>query len=217
MPALSNTLLTLESRATTGTTHARSLRRNGKIPGILFGHGAPSLPITLNARALDDIIHACGKSHLLTITIDGKTQDTALLRDLQRDPVTHRITHADLQRISATESTNAKLPIAVVGTPEGAKQGGVLDVLLHYIEVRGPVNALPETLEIDVTALRIHDHIIAAQVKLPATFTILTPPETIIITIEAPRTAVEAAPAAPPAAEVPTVAQAKSEGKTDTK
>jgi large subunit ribosomal protein L25 len=211
-------VLALESRTKTGSSPARALRRNGKVPGILFGHGTPGLPIAVDARALDTILHTSGKSHLLTISIDGTTKDTALLRDLQRDPVTHRVTHADLQRVSATESIHATLRIATIGTAYGVLHGGVLDIILYDIEVQGPANALPEKIEIDVTSLGVHDHIAAADVKLPTGFKMLTPPETIIITIEASRTAAEVEIAAPAVSTpVPTVAETKGEAKGEAK
>jgi large subunit ribosomal protein L25 len=216
MSASSNDVLAVESRTKTGTTAAHALRRDGKIPGVLFGHGAAPLPIAFTARALEDLLHSGAKSHLLAITIDGKTKDTALLRDLQRDPVSHRITHADLQRVSASESIHATLRIVAVGVAHGVRESGaVLDVIFHDVEVQGPANALPEKIEIDVTELRVHDHVTAAQVKLPAGFKMLTPPETVVITLEASRTAGQVEAAAP--AEAPTVAETKTDAKTDAK
>jgi large subunit ribosomal protein L25 len=214
MSTASKDILAVESRTKTGTTAAHALRRDGKIPGILFGHGAPPLPIAFTARSLDDLLHGGAKSHLLAITIDGTTKDTALLRDLQRDPITRRITHADLQRVSATESIHALLRVVAVGVAQGVRESGaVLDVVFHELEVQGPANALPEKIEIDVTQLRVHDQVTAAQVQLPAGFKMLTPPETVIITIEASRTAGDVEAAAPAPAEVPTVAETKTDAK----
>lgn len=148
---------------------------------------------------------------MLSITIDGSARDTALLREVQRDPVTHHIVHADFQRVSASEAIHATLRVVAVGVPEGVKlSGGVLDVVLHELEVQGPADALPERLEIDVSALGIHGHVTAAQVKLPAGFKMLTSPETVVITVEPSRTAGEleaAALSATPPVEVPTVAE----------
>lgn len=213
--------LVVETRAKTGTTASHALRRSGKIPAILFGHGANPLPIAFLTRSLEDLLHAGAKSHLLAITIDGKTKDTAILRDLQRDPVTHRVTHADLQRVSATESIHAVLRVVIVGIPQGVRDsGGVLDVILHEVEVQGPANELPEKIEIDVASLGVNDHVTAAQVKLPPNFKMLTPPETVIVVVEASRTAgeVEAATPAPAPVEVPVIAaETKSDAKTESK
>jgi large subunit ribosomal protein L25 len=211
MATTSKNTLSIESRSATGTTAAHALRHLGKVPGILFGHGSDPLPISVDARSLDDLIVAGGRTRLLSLLIDGTTSETALLRDLQRDPVTRRVIHADLQRVSATESIYASLRIVTVGLAEGVKNsGGVLDVITHEVEVQGPANALPEKIEIDVTELGIHDHITAGQIPLPPAFKMVTPADTVIVTVEPSRTAGEveaAAPAPVAAAEVPTVAE----------
>jgi large subunit ribosomal protein L25 len=211
MATTSKNTLSIESRTATGTTAAHALRHLGKVPGILFGHGSDPLPISVDARSLDDLIVAGGRTRLLSLLIDGATSETALLRDLQRDPVTRRVIHADLQRVSATESIYASLRIVTVGLAEGVKNsGGVLDVITHEVEVQGPANALPEKIEIDVTELGIHDHITAGQIPLPPAFKMVTPADTVIVTVEPSRTAGEveaAAPAPVAAAEVPTVAE----------
>jgi large subunit ribosomal protein L25 len=213
MASTSKNTLSVESRSATGTTAAHALRHLGKVPGILFGHGSDPLPISVDARSLDDLILAGGRTRLLSLLIDGSTSETALLRDLQRDPVSRRVIHADLQRVSATESIYASLRIVTVGLAEGVKNsGGVLDVITHEVEVQGPANALPEKIEIDVTALGIHDHITAGEIPLPPSFKMVTPADTVIVTVEPSRTAGEveaAAPAPVAAAEVPTVAETK--------
>ncbi len=193
----SNHSLAVQTRPKTGSTSVRALRREGKVPGILFGHGTAPLPIVLQATELGTLLNAGGKAHLLSITIDGNTKDTVLLREVQRDPVSHHVIHADLQRVSASESIHATLPVVAVGVAEGVRHGGVRDIVTHQLEIQGPANQLPEHIEIDVTALKVHDHISAADVKLPAQFKMLTPPETIVITIAASRTAVEAETTAP--------------------
>jgi large subunit ribosomal protein L25 len=209
MATSTNNTLSLESRPATGTTAAHALRRLGRVPGILFGHGSDPLPISVDARSLDDLITAGGRTRLLSIVIDGATNETALLRDLQRDPVTRRVIHADLQRVSATESIFASLRIVTVGIAEGVKNsGGVLDIITHEVEVQGPANALPEKIELDVTELGIHDHITAGQIPLPPSFKMITPLDTVVVTIEASRTAGDVEAAAPPTpVEVPTVAE----------
>jgi large subunit ribosomal protein L25 len=203
--------LAVETRPTTGTTSSHALRHAGKIPATLFGHGADALSISIDAKAFDELLHAGGKNHLLNLTIDGGSKDTALVRELQRDPISRRIIHADLQRVGATETISASLPIVTVGTPEGVKMsGGVMDVISHTLGVTGPANALPENIEIDVSHLNVYDHITAGDVKLPAGITLDVEPGTVLIAIAPSKTEQEATDSAPvvPAAEVPTVGAA---------
>jgi large subunit ribosomal protein L25 len=129
-----------------------------------------------------------------------------LLREVQRDPISHRPIAADFQRVSSTEAINASVHIITVGVAPGVKEGGgVMDVVTHSLEVKGPAGKLPEHFEIDVSALNVNDHITAGDVKLPAGFTLITPAETVVVAVEGSRTASDdaaitaAAPVAAPA------------------
>jgi large subunit ribosomal protein L25 len=211
--ATKNIALAVRTRTKTGSTAAAAVRRAGNVPGVLFGHGSPPLAIEIGARPFDELLHGGGKNHLLEITLDGSVKDTALIREVQRDPITRRVVHADLQRVGATEEITASLPLITVGVPIGVKDaGGVMDVVLHAVEVTGPANALPEALEADVSGLGVHDHLKAGDLKLPAGITLAVEASTILVSIEPPRTeaAQTAAEGGPAAGEVPTVAESEA-------
>ncbi len=211
--ATTTNALAITRREKTGSTSVAALRKTGFVPGVLFGHGSTPLPIALDAKAFDELLHRGGKNHLLELTIDGGARDTALVREVQRDPITRRVIHADLQRVSATEKITAALPLVTVGVPDGVTNGGgVMDVVLHAVDVTGPANALPEQIEVDVSHLRVGDHLTAGDLTMPAQFTLAVEPGTMLISIEASRTAVEAAESAPApaAADVPTVDEAET-------
>jgi large subunit ribosomal protein L25 len=204
--------LAAELRAKVGTTSSNALRRDGKIPGVLFGHGAAPTPIALNARAVSEQLHAGGLNRLLTIEVDGK-HDTALVRDVQRDPISRRILHVDFQRVGATEEISATLPIVTLGVARGvAELGGVLELVSHTLDVRGPANALPAQIEIDVTGLGVHEHVSAGDLKLPPGIKLDADPATVLVSV-APSTVARqleeeaAAVETPAAAEVPLVAE----------
>ncbi|HEV2261811.1 MAG TPA: 50S ribosomal protein L25 [Candidatus Rubrimentiphilum sp.] len=181
--------LTIERRADAGTTHARALRRDGKIPGILYGHGSNPQAIAFARRNLDEILHRGARTSLITLTMDGKRVDTALLREVQIDPVSRRIIHVDLQRVRADETVHARLPVVTVGTPEGVRSfGGVMDVVLHDLEVEGPANKLPDRLEVNVADLGIHQHVTAAEIPLPEGFKMITEPDAIVVSVEPSKT-----------------------------
>jgi len=199
--------LAVETRTATGTTAAKALRHEGKIPAVLFGHGATPQALVLDAKAFDELLHAGGRNHLLNLTIDGKPGETALVRDVQRDPITRRVVHADFQRVGATETISASLPVVTVGVASGVKlDGGVMEVHVHALDVTGPANALPDHIEIDVSALGIHDHITAADIKLPEKIVLDIDSSTVVVSVAPPRTEQEAeVTPATPAGEVPTV------------
>jgi large subunit ribosomal protein L25 len=195
--------LTVEQRERLGTTGAHALRAAGKVPAVLYGHGVIAENLAFDARAFDELVHRAGRNAIITLTDGARKRQTAVVREIQRHPVSRRVIHADLQRVSADETIDARLAIVTVGVAEGVRNAGaVMDVVTHELEVAGPASKIPEHLEIDVTALGVHEHIAAGEVPLPAGFRLLTAPDAIVVSIAPSRTARELEEAAAPAGEV---------------
>lgn len=181
--------LTIETRAKVGTTGSNALRHAGKIPAVVYGHGAAPEHIAIDAHAFEELLHHGGRNAIVTLTGTAKHGETALVRVVQYHPISRRVLHADLQRVSADETIAARLPIVTVGVARGIREsGGVMDVVMHELEIEGPANRIPEHLEADVTELGVHEHLSAGQVPLPQGFTLVTAPETIVVSIEPSRT-----------------------------
>lgn len=194
--------LTIEQRQKLGTTGAHAVRAAGKLPAIVYGHGAMPEHIAVDAKAFEDVIHRAGRNAIITLTDGSRKRQTALVREIQRHPVSRRVVHADLQRVSADETIEARLAIVTVGVADGVRNAGaVMDVITHELEIAGPANQIPEHLEIDVSPLGIHEHVTAGDVKLPDGFRLVTAPETLVVSIEPSRTARELEEAAAPAQE----------------
>jgi large subunit ribosomal protein L25 len=201
--------LTLHSRERVGTTGANAARHAGQVPGVLFGHGSNPVPIAVDAKDLAVLISSGGQSRIMDATLGG-THESVLLREIQRHPVTHKPLTADFQRVSQTEAIQATVAVHTVGVARGVKDGGgIMDVVSHALDIKGPAGKIPEHLEVDVTELGVGDHIVAGDVKLPADFVLVTARETTVVAIELPRaevaevTPVAAAPAAEGAAAAP--------------
>jgi large subunit ribosomal protein L25 len=195
--------LAVEHRVKLGTTGANALRAGGKLPAVLYGHGVAPEHIAVDAHAFDELIHRAGRNTIVTLTDGGRKRQTALVREIQFHPVSRRVLHADLQRVSADETIAAQIAVVMVGVADGVRNAGaVMDVITHELEVEGPASRIPEHLEVDVTPLGIHEHISAGEVALPAGFKLVTAPETIVVSIEPSRTARELEEAAAPAEEV---------------
>ena len=201
--------LTIERRDRLGTTGSQHLRAEGKVPAVLYGHGSQPEHVAFDARTFDELLHHGGRTGIITLMMDGKKNDTALVRDVTRHEVTRKLLHVDLQRVSATEAVHAKVPVVTVGVAQGVKDfGGVMDVVVHELEVEGPANQLPDHLDVDVESLGLHDHATAGDIKLPKNIKMLTPADTIVVSIETSKTArhLEEAEAAPvPEQETPEV------------
>jgi len=197
--------LTLEPRAGIGTTSSQRLRKTGKIPGVVYGHGEAT-PVAVDAKALADLLHSGNKSKIVDATI-GDKHDSVLLRRVEAHPISRRPLSVDFQRVSRDEAITSNVTVVTTGTAVGVRDnGGVMDIISHTLEIKGPAQYIPDNLTVDVSELDVHQHILAGQVALPKDFTLITPPETVVVSVEITRAlASEEAPvevageAAPPA------------------
>lgn len=192
-----------ERRDETGKGAARTLRRAGKIPAVIYGHGREPEALVLDATAFGRAIqgHAVS-STILDVSVAGAAPVKALVREMQRDALrADTILHVDLYEVRADEAILVEVPIHLVGIPDGVRNhGGVVDHSLRAVEIRVLPTEIPEFLELDVTALGIGDHLSVADLVLAAG-EFETDAETVVCSVLAPRA--EEAPA-PVAAEAPT-------------
>ncbi|MEA2718494.1 MAG: large subunit ribosomal protein [Candidatus Eremiobacteraeota bacterium] len=199
--------LTLEPRTKIGTTASQALRRTGKVPGVVYGHGEAT-PISVDAKQLAELILSGNKSRIVDATI-GQVRDSVLLRRIEADPLTRKPLSVDFQRVTRDEAITSNVTVVTAGTPIGVRdQGGVMEVVAHTLEIKGPADSIPDNVTIDVTELGVHAHILAGDVKLPPGFTLITPADTVVVSVEITRAlASEEAPAATgeaaPATETP--------------
>jgi large subunit ribosomal protein L25 len=198
--------LTLEPREGVGTTSSQRLRKTGKIPGVVYGHGQAT-PIAVDAKQLADLLLSGNKSKIVDATI-GDKHDSVLLRRVEAHPISRRPMSVDFQRVSRDEAITSNVTVVTTGTAVGVRDnGGVMDIISHTLEIKGPAQYIPDNLSVDVSELDVHQHILASQVTLPKDFTLITPPDTVVVSVEITRAlASEEAPAEgaeAPAAETP--------------
>lgn len=162
--------LNAELRSDMGKGASRRLRREGKIPAILYGTGGEPVSLTMEHNQL---IHSLENeafySHILTITIDGKDEQ-AVLKDLQRHPYKPAVLHADFMRVSATEKLRMHVPLHFIGedVAPGVKQGGgVVSHLINDVEVSCLAKDLPEFIEVDVSAIELNATVHMSDLVLP--------------------------------------------------
>ena len=151
--------LAVTVREKSGKGAARQLRRNGKVPGVLYGQGE-CLLLTIEPEPLTKILKSqAGSTALITLSINGakaKPKRTALLRDFQVDPVEGNVLHADLFEISMDKPIRVKVPVHVIGsTPAGVKEGGILHYNTRELHVECLPGALPDHIEVDASGLGI--------------------------------------------------------------
>lgn len=144
-----------------GKSVTRKLRQAGRIPAVYYGRGEDPVPLVVSLRELLDLIErAEGSNVIVDLKVEGEAgaDKKALIREIQRDPVGGHILHLDLQRISLTERITVEVPVVLIGTPTGVKDGGgILEHLLREVEVECLPTDIPSRLEVDVSGLQIGD------------------------------------------------------------
>lgn len=210
---MSDLVLTVEARANAGKGAARAVRREAKIPGVIYGGQAEAANIAVERRAIIKALNS-GKfvSHLVEIDQDGKRQ-TVIPRAIQFDPVTDEPLHIDLYRVDENTRIDVEVPVHFINheAAPGLKRGGVLNIVRHSVEVNCLARAIPEELVVDLTGRTIGDSIHISSVTLPEGVRPTIRRDFTIATI-AGRMAEAAEPEAP-AAEVPTVEEAEGESE----
>lgn len=178
-----------ERREATGKGAARELRRAGRIPGILYGHGEESVPLTVDEGDLHRLVHSISIDNTLvdlTVGGDGGEAIKVLVRELQRHPVRDQFVHVDFFHIAMDEMIHVDVPVIVVGTAIGVKEkGGVLDHQLRELEVYCLPGAIPEKVEVDVSELDIGDAIHVRDIVLPDV-EVETDPDRSVVAVLAP-------------------------------
>jgi len=203
--------LEAQKRDVRGKNAARRLRAEGLVPVTVYGGGEDTASTTIVKREFAALLRTHGRNKIITLKFDGAATPVKIA-DLQLDPVKGTLIHADLMRISLTEKTTFELPIKITGESDGVKTfGGILDVVLHSLEIRCLPTDLPEAVEVDVTSLGLGDHFRVKDLKISDQVEVLSDPETVVATVVAPRAEEESAPAAEGAAEPEVI----KKGKTD--
>jgi len=202
------------ARSGTGKGAARSVRREGRVPGVIYGGGETAQPISVDFKEMSQLI---GAGHFLTtifeLDVSGR-KERVLPRDYQLDVVTDRPLHVDFLRLKAGSRVRIQTPVHVVNQDKspGIKRGGALNLVLHAIELWAPAEAIPDSITIDLTGLDIYDSVHISKVKLPegckpvdtrGDFTVATVVPPTVYVEEAPVAAAAATTAAPGTAAAP--------------
>ena len=199
-----NKTLAATTRTGTGKGAARSVRRENRVPAVIYGGGEPAQPISLDYKTINQLIYA---GHFLTTIFDidlgdGKVE-RVLPRDYQLDVVRDTPLHVDFLRLKPGSTLRINVPVHVVGTEvsPGVKIGGTLNVVLHTIELRVPADNIPEAITADVSAMGVNESLHISAIKLPeGCKPIIQDRDFTVVTIAPPAKVEEApAPAAAPA------------------
>ena len=181
--------LQVRERGRRGSADARRLRRQGSIPGVLYGNGTESHAICIPERDLRRVLTGAGGLHaILDVVLEGQeTTHASILKDYQQDPIRGHISHVDLQEVRLDRPIQASVNVQLIGEPAGAKEGGVLSQVQREINVEALPMEVPEHIDLDVSAMAIGDTLRLADLTPIEGVTYLdNPEETVLATVTLP-------------------------------
>ena len=175
----------------------KSLRNEGKVPGIFYLHGEPNIPVSVAEAALKPLVYT-SETHMINLKLNDGSSHSCILRDVAFDPITDLVIHFDLQGVRAEEKVTLEIPVVLNGIPKGVKDGGTMQHVLHRLRIQCLPRYIPEHVEINVENLNINESIHVKDIKVE-NVTILESEDSTLVAVVPPTILKEEelAPAAP--------------------
>ncbi len=204
--------LEVSRREAIGKETAKKLRRDGKVPAVVYGGHREPVAITVDRKSVSELIQKSehGIRSVFLLKMAGSDQQRhAMIKELTIDPISRRMMHIDFVRVIMDENVKVTVPVHVTGTARGVKEGGLLDFQVRELHVECLPNAIPDSIDVDVTPLEGHDYFRIKDLKLPEGVRVLDDPERVVVGVTHAK--VEAEPAEGATAEPEVI----KKGKTD--
>lgn len=171
-------LLHVEPRSELGKRNNQRLRGAGKLPAVLYGHGEPVLSLMLTADEFEGALRHGAK----VVDLDGAASGKALLQEVQWDTFFHQVLHVDLLRVVAGEKVTVEVEIELKGESPGTRDGGILEHMVHSVEIEVPLDAVPEKLHININQLEIGKSLLIKDIlDLPPGATVLADEDEVVV------------------------------------
>jgi large subunit ribosomal protein L25 len=188
--------LSVKRRDQLGSANTRRLRKTGVVPAVLYGHGLESVSLAVAAEALLGIIRVGQK----LVTLEGDAAEGAFIKTVQWDTWGKDVLHVDLLRVSDTELVETTVTIEIRGTAPGISEGGIIEHLVHEIEIDCPAAKVPDKITVLVNDLHLNKAIHAREITLPEGAKLLSDPDTVVVHCVPPHIIAEPEPAGAAAA-----------------
>ena len=208
-----NLTIPTQPREAFGKNASYRIRQTGRIPAVLYGEGRPSQALVVDKKDIIRILKSeTGLNTLFKITIEGGERDV-MIKDVQINPLTDEVIHADLIQIDMNKAIRVEVPIELVGEAVGVKaEGGFIDFMTRALMIECLPAMIPEHLIVDVSGLRLHQSIKVSEVVLPEGVKLITEPGAVVALVQVPHEEkAEAAPAVEEEVEAAAAAPAEPE------
>ena len=186
---MSEPTVTVRLRKQTGKNANRRLRAGGEIPAVIYGGSADSAAIRVDGKLVQGLIREGGENAVFLLELEGTGQTRhTMIRDLQWNPLTGALVHIDFQRVKMDQEVQVAVPVEVVGVPDGVRnEGGLLEFITREVSVVCLPGDIPVSIELDVSALHIGQHVEAGQLTLPDAVTLNDDESKVIVSVAAAR------------------------------
>ena len=176
-----------KSRTEFGSGASKRIRRNGMVPGVVYGGSTDTIPVTVDPKDLFMLLRSqSGRNTILKLEIEGARADSVILKDWQVDPVKDSILHADFQRIAMDQALQVTVRVVTRGLAYGVKtDGGLLDVVMREIEVECLPADIPDEIVCDVTDLHLHQSMRISDLPAIENVKILASPDQVVVHVVA--------------------------------
>ena len=176
-----------EMRDAFGKNASRKLRREGKVPAVLYGAGIENVSLTLNKNDLFSILKSeSGENTIFVVNVSSDSQNV-MIKSLQTDPVSDELLHTDLIHVAMDEIIKVTIPIVLVGEAIGVKtEGGFVDFISRDVEIECMPMDIPDSVEVDISGLHLHQSLKIDDLTPPEGVKFLSDPTSIIVLLEAP-------------------------------
>ncbi|HNX52607.1 MAG TPA: 50S ribosomal protein L25 [Pontiellaceae bacterium] len=186
--------ITVKSRDVKGSASARRLRRDGWVPGVIYSEGGVARMVSIPKHEFEQMLRHHASEHVMVkIQIEGGAEESVLLKEVQHDALSGGVEHVDMQKVDMNKKLRVEVPVELVGEADGVRnQGGVLDHLLHYLEIECFPADIPEEIDVDVTDLKLGDILTVKDIKIDGSkYTILMDADVGVAAVAAPKVAEE--------------------------
>jgi large subunit ribosomal protein L25 len=209
---MEKSILEAEVRETGSKQASKLVRNNGKVPGVYYSKHDSPIHLAVSEKAINPLVYTA-ETHLISLRVDGKELD-CVIKDIQFDPLTDKVVHFDLIGLTSGETFQLEVPVQLHGTPVGIKEGGIIQHLIHKLEIECLPKDIPQHIDINITELKIGDAIHVKDLNIE-NITFLNPEDSVIVSVIHPKVEKEPVEGEEIAEEEQTEPEVIGKGKTE--
>jgi len=189
--------LEVSRRERAGKEIAKKLRRDGKIPAVVYGGHREAVPITVDRKAVSELIQKSdhGVRSIFLLKMSGTDQQRhAMIKDIQINPITRKMTHIDFIRVVMDEKVRLTVPVHLTGTSIGVKEGGVLDFQVRDLHIECFPNQIPDSIDVDISGVEMHKYLRVSDLQFPEGVKVLEDLDRVVVGVTHARAEIVAEP-----------------------